>query len=307
MASVRHRHRRASHRGDNKTPIWVILAVCAVVTVIVTVVIGNLLKLWLDDETYRFLTEETTAPPSNEVHQSTARDLNAYPFTAQDDPEAASENLSVSFSLNSPGGTVQYTSPVTQHQERPSASDRTLTDCVGEISTYGVYVSGVFYPQAFSHSNPDLRYAQAMEECALMREFLQTGGSEILLVGLPFATESSESILSYVQTVKTALSDATVGVALPLSVAEAEENRLFLEELITVCDFYALDMTAATVSDPAVNDVGLCVEVVQALRQIDYYLTYYDMRLLLNEMQAEWIAVAEQRPIEDYQIMTDWN
>lgn len=302
MARLRRfRHHR---QPPSKLPVWAIVAICLGAAIVIAVIIGNLLKLWLDDETYQKLTSVTTETTEQERAPSAVRDVHAYPFELGKDPEEVINRLALSVSINDPQGDLQYTSPVALYQGRVCENEAQLGESIGILRARGAYVSGVFYSQALSQASTDLRYAAAAEEGALMREFLQMGGNEIVLCGLPFSAAGSEAIVNYLTTIKSALGDAPLGVAVPLSVAQDANGGLMLEKLLTVCDFCALDMTDAIIVDETLNDIGICSEADEALKHIQFYLDQYDMRLLLSEEQTLFVSATEMRMIESYQIIS---
>ncbi len=298
--STRSRYRR---KPSSKLPTWVILAICLSASVVLAILLGNLLKLWLNDETYRKLTEpptdETTAEPK---YTASVQKIRAYPFTLGDDPEQAIEYRALSFSMNQPDGTLQYTSPVAQYQNRTCAEEALLSESIASLRTYGIYISGVFYTQAFSAESIDLRYAVAAEEGALMREFLMMGGCEILICGIPFSSVGTETVLNYLSAIRSAIGDTPLGVAIPESLLQ-NDNTLLAERLLTVCDFCALDMTDAVIENTELNEIGISVEADARLRQIQFYLQQYDMRLLLYDRQTILISAAELRLSSAFQVI----
>ena len=303
MASFRKRHAYGKRVG--KLPPWAPVLICAVCAILVAVLVGNLLRLWLDDETYLRLTEGTTQaedPPSDVKDAPT---VNALPFVPGQSMEELSGRSQLSLSINTPEGVLNYTSPVSQYQQRSSKSEVTLAESVEALSAFGAYVSGVFYPEAaFIQSGVDLRYACASEDAALLREFLQAGGREILLVGLPFQSEDRDSVLTYLEILRASLEDATVGVSVPLSSAEGEYGSLLLEELLTICDFLVLDLTDAKIASEEKNEDGVCLEVLSALEELSYYREQYGMRILLTEEQAVWIDSLTLLEEDNIQVIT---
>ena len=292
-------------KSPSKLPPWAIVAICLAAAIILTVIVGNLLKLWLNDETYQRLTElptteeetATQAPPN-------VPNVHAYPFSLDNDLTEATTRRALSFSMNNADGNLQYTSPVALHQGRICDREETLSESIISLRAYGNNISGVISPHAFHETSTDKRYAVAAEEGALMREFLMMGGCEILICNVPFSTVGTEAILNYLSTVKHALGNAPLGVSVPLSVAQGENGGLLLERLLTVCDFCALDMTDAVIVNEELNDVGICGEADEALKHVQFYLQQYDMRLLLQEDQSLLISAAEMRMIESFQIIS---
>lgn len=300
--SSRSRHRRQS---PSKLPPWAIVAICLAAAIILTVIIGNLLKLWLDDETYNALTQAPTTENTSQNKAPTAvQNIHAYPFVLGQDLLELVNRRALSFSLNDRTGELQYTSPVATYQGRACATDTPISESIVSLRAYGIYISGVFYPQAFNQISTDMRYAAAAEEGALMREFLMMGGCEILICGIPFQTVGTEAIISYLSSIKSALGNAPLGVAIPLWVTQGEDGGLLLEHLLTVCDFCALDMRDAVITNQELNEIGICTEADEVLKHIQFYLQQYGMRLLLCEDQNLLISAAEMRMIGSYQILT---
>ena len=81
MALRRRRYRRRSHRSDTKLHPAVMVGICLATAVLITVVVGNLLTRWLDDETFHRLTIGNEQPKEDQASsQNEVRMVNAYPF-----------------------------------------------------------------------------------------------------------------------------------------------------------------------------------------------------------------------------------
>lgn len=277
-------NRRSAYSEKRRSPLFIILIVVAVVLV-VTVIIGNLLPFLLSDAAYEALRgdKESDQPP---VINSTVKKLHAYAYAFGDSVGDVWENPQASVTLNAPSTRLTYTSPVASHLGYDSYRQRDLFECMETLDEAASYISGVFYPHAPLLSSEDLRDAEALRESALMREFVRAGGDEILLRDLPFSNEEIDlaDILSYIETVSTALGDTPVVVAVPLSVLQStNKNHRLLTRLSEVSDRLALDLGAA---DGSMTPEGW-------LTECDYYLSQYEMRLLLSESQTDLIAAAE--------------
>lgn len=271
------RHRGFGTRQTCKT-VLLILGITLLVALIVTVIVGNLLKIWLDEQTYLQLTQGNEAPKEEDpLYQSPAPNLHAYAFVFGDPLDKLAGATAASLSLNTPAGEVNYTSTVTNYFDLPLYRDTQLETGIGELKTVVSYVSGVFYPQALKEENEHLRYAKQMEECALLREFLGSGGDEILLCDLPFESIDNNALFSYLRAVKRAAEEDSVGIAIPWALTQKENAWSFLGSLLKVCDFLVLDLRA---------------ETNLPLADCAYYLQQYDMRLLFCSSQAEYIDSA---------------
>ena len=288
------RYRR--HRGTGVSP-WVIILICVTAAILVTVIIGNLLKIWLDEGAYDRLTSgEATTPSEQEVQKPIAvRDVHADAYVFGKTPAGVWESLAeVSISINTPAGEVNYTSDVAAYLGFVSGSKAVLFDEMGDLRAVSEYISGIFYPQAFAQESLDLQYAQTARECALMREFLRAGGSEILLRELPLVGTDTATLIRYVQQVKQMAGDAPVGVAIPLEIAQREGAWEMLARLAQGCDFLALDL----------SDVDPAADVSTLLTDARYFIQQYDMRVLVDERQEDLILAVYA--YSDVQIATHY-
>ena len=295
-----HFMRRLHHRSRNrKLHPLAIVGICLGATVLLALLIGNLLNLWLDDEAMGKLTgEPQEAPPAAEdLPNRTVSMVRAYPFTLGDSTDfliTEGEQLlnAVSVSINTPNGSATYQSPVTVYQGLTSTSDTDMKDAMQNLTATVPYVCGVFYPQSLDVTDPDLLYAAAASEAALLREFVRAGGSEILLVGASFETDALPYLADYINQLKSFLGSTPVGLAIPLEIAMAEDHWQLLPAIRPMVDFLAVDLQEVSDAD-----------METALLNANYYVAQYEIRLLISETQTQWISAVEAT-LNDYQIIT---
>lgn len=299
--------KRFHHRHAHPTRLHpvAIVGICLAAAILLTVIVGSLLRGLLDDETYKKLTqgEETDVNDAEPPRTANARDLNAYPFALGEDAENAVGMTSISVSMNTPDGTILYTSDVTERLGLAATEQIDLQETLGEVSAFVPYVSGVFYPQAFEQETPDARYAVCAVESAVMREFLHAGGSEILLCGLPLAEENTDAIIEYVKTVRFATGNAPIGIAIPLSVAADTNNWELLARLFDACDLLAVDLTAEVCDDADLDDTGYSPTADAILARCAYLLSQFDTRLIFSDTQTALISTAQMQARPDFQVI----
>ena len=286
-------NRRNSHRRGALSPLTIILIVAGA-ALLLAIIVGLMLNVWLDDETYDRLTKgEETEEEQPETNKTYTRDIHADAYVFGKEGESVWESFyEISVTLNTPTGQVNYTSEVVSYLGMESVSSTVLYDAMSEVRMFANFVGGVFYPQALYQEGADLQYAAAAKECALIQEFYHAGGSEVLLCGIPFAQTDTASVLRYVKQIKAMAGASPVGVAIPLAVARADGAWTLLESLAKECDFLAIDLTETT-------SVGGAEQILTDAR---YYIQQYDMRVLLSERQEDIILAAYTYP--DVQIIT---
>ena len=272
----------------------VIVLLCAVAAILVTIIIGNILKATLDEETLRRLQEKTTEPPAPPKYEAYLPEINATPYAFADEPSFAPETGAVSISLNEPEGKVLYRSPVTEFYAMNDTAELLLSERLAPVSAAVPYISGVFYPQAFSEAAADTFYAAATRDAALLQEFCRAGGSEILLVGLPMESESTERLTTYLSILKSALPQNALGVAVRFALATGGSAWEMLPQLLEHADFFALDMQNTYIPEGA----------SELLDTADYYIRQYDMRLLLSTANTNLLRLPRLAEVNDRQVIT---
>ena len=306
MSQLGKRFRRYHGRGHGPLRLHplAVVGICLVVAVLVALIIGNLLNVWLDDDTYRQLTDgEQTEAEEGSRPASAVRNVNAYPYVLGEELDGILGHTSASVMLNRPDGTALYCSDVVAYYGISTAEETSLMEFLGDLAAFVPYVSGVFYSRALLAETPDLRYAESVKESAILREFLNVGGSEVLLFDLPLSDDSADEVLSYLKTVKFAAGKSPIGVAVPYAIAKDTSNWELLAELAKVCDFMALDLSAEEVDPSDLDDAGLSPRAVALLEDCRYLLSSYDMRLLFDESQTALISTAVTQMRPNFQII----
>ena len=302
--SIGSRYRRHRPRSQGRLHPLAIVAICLVAAILITLVIGNLLYHWLDDETYNALLggEEETSPPE-EIFHANVRRVNAYPFALGGEIEEILGTPAVSVAINRADGSLCYASAVADYQGRTETPDLPLMETLGELCSYISHVGGVFTPQVFSITDPNLFYAATLEDAALLAEFTGAGANELLLYGLPLTLETLDRITLYLRAVKLAAPKIPLGVAVPREVAEAEGGWELLATLLTVADFCALDLSHEVIEDADATEGEPSSAALALLGEVDYWLKAYDMRILLGESQSALLYTLEMQMHPNYQIL----
>ena len=295
MAGFRRNRRRYGNHTRKLKP-TAILAICVAVALAVSLTVGLLLHAFLDEDTYRRLTEQDQTSLSGDPIKVDTPDIHAMPFRLGSDISAHPQSTAASVSLNTPDGKMTYTSPVIDYYKLPSTTTTDFPSDLIALDLATPYVSGVFYPQTFSLETADLQFASAAAERAILREFIRSGGSEILLIIDSLSMDTLSSLTSYVTALKKELGAAPVGVAVPLTLAESKSGWEIIGTLLKSADFCALDLQSV---EPADKD-----EAGELLKDLRFYVKQYDMRILAAESQSILIdALGEVNPA-DYQIIT---
>lgn len=293
-------HRHYRYRGSHnraRLPVWAIIGICVAAALIVSLIVGNLLRVFLDEDAYRRLVEGKPEPPEiSDPVKTSVPDVMAYPFVLGSPTDTLKKNPAVSVALNAPDGTLTYSSPVAAHFSLPQTEGIALGDAMSALTPVTSYVSGIFYPQAFAQADDALFDAVRAEEHALLREFANTGADEILLVGTDPSLSSLKRLADYASTLRESLGEGVyVGVSIPLSSMQADNGWETVGTLLKSCDFCALDLRGI----PTETDES----AEKLLADITYYRLQYDMRLLLTANQGTLLSAIGQSEITDYEVV----
>ena len=293
---------RRSH-GDSKLHPLAIVAICLGVAVLLTLIVGNLLKIWMDDDLYNRLTgeSETTLPPADPT-PPVVRRVNAYLFALGDDEADAVGRTALSVPINASDGTMCYTSDLVTHFGLSVSADVALDEALAAAYETVPYISGVFYTRAFDYESADLRYAVAMQEAILLREFLYAGGSEIVIRGIPMESVTPDEVRTYIDVLRTATGKFHLGIALPWGLVKQETGWRLPAAFAGVADFCVLDLTAEILEENDRNDAGVSRSAEDLLAECRYYTTQYKLRILASDAQGGLITTMEILQVSDFQI-----
>lgn len=276
-----------------KLPTLAILGICFAGALLVALVIGLILNATLDEETYYRLTKKPRIKESGEIlFVPDVPDVIASPYALDGDLSEATGRSAVAVSLNDESGAYTYQSDVLTYFKTEKAGKNSLADALRVFGSTRTYVSALYYPQSAKETNASRRIAKESEEAAAVREFFALGGGDVILAGLDFAT-NEEASLATVGTLKRAVGEKAIGVAVPASQTLFESSRQTLERLLEVCDFLALDLRDLNSSHP----------LDETLAELEFISSQYHMRLLFSTEQTEWIERAQKLLLSNYDIL----
>ena len=138
-----------THRRGTLSPLAIVLIVVGA-ALLLTIIIGLLLNVWLDDEAYDRLTKgEPEEEEKVEINKTYTRDIHADAYVFGKEAESVWESFAeISITLNTPTGQINYTSEVVSYLAMESISQNVLYDAMGEVHLFADFAGGVFYPQA---------------------------------------------------------------------------------------------------------------------------------------------------------------
>ena len=286
-----YRHRSTHHRALSPVAI---IAICVAAALIVTALVGLLLKKFLNEDAYnRLVSPKEEAPVVEDPIRTGVPNVHAYAFTLGDDETAIPLQSAIAVRINNPDGTLNYHSPVSQKLSAPHNEEVGLIPCMEKLIVSTSYVTGSFSVRSLAEETADLRYAAAVSERAILREFLRNGGDDVVLTDLAVSSDTLPRITDYVTALKRDLDRGAVGIAVPLSVALADDGWEILSTLLKSFDFCVLDLRDANVATEQ--------DAVDLLSSLSYFMDKYDTRLLASNAQS--LLVAQLPNVRDFMIL----
>ena len=280
-----------------------IVGICVAAAILVTLTVGNLLRIWLDDETYQQMTAGIEDPPPAQTPSvGNGIAINAPLWEVGDRVSSLEGEPAVSVPLNAADGTMKYSSDVVRYfglTTIPNAPQ--LASRMEELFLTVPYASGVFYSDALSQELSDLRYAATVREAAILREFYHTGASELVIRGLPLESATSDELREYVDAIRIDAQNFRVGIAVPIDLAESDAGWRILATVQGIADFLVLDVTGEPLEDDA-DEYGNSASAEALLGRSNYFLSQYQMRLMASDAQTLLVDMIETRRYSNYQI-----
>lgn len=252
-----------------KYKIWrriAFFAVVAVIILILTVVLGNVLKKRLENtdistDDIPLLTEPDETDPADDPAPSVAHDeslksvsagcLDLAGVTEPDDARAAVDALradgynSLSFVVRDSDGMVTYASPALQTYSGIKASETLVSfDMLRTAVVYakdrGMKCSAVF-------GNAD-----AQHDPLIAAELAEVGFNDMLLRAYEDLERLDNSAVADINTYVSALrgaGNAAFGISLSREIYTAAQNAPYIETLYKSCEYFAIDMSSVTADE----------------------------------------------------------
>lgn len=193
------------------------------------------------------------------------------------------------------GGVFYQTSLVNKTAEKLTVHvSLTVDECAELLRDEDRYGVGYFVTGAFEETDKQLRLLTEAHEMALLAELAASGIREVVIVGLPTDAEWAIEVGRYVRQADEVLGNVILGVSVP---ADGNGAARLVGATEAFADSYFLDLRA--LSGETLAD---------AITGNAYYLTYYNMRIMLNEAEREdALAAVHGFGLSSYQLMPGEN
>ena len=310
------KYRNGVYRRRN-VGIIVLISVASVAVILTAfLIIGNLLhkqsenRNKADDTDTSELQSNTTETEKTPAQSITAHSVlletsDSTFFSDRLDALLQNEVYAASVPLNTTDGALLFRSTIADNLGYPvKSSGVTLETAVTAADERGIYLSGIFYVNAFETDNALLRSVELSEAAAIIAEALKSGFDDVVVVAPHMTSEQVDEAIRFIENIEALADNGTVGLTVSDNIFGLE-NSQSTSEIISLLDskidFLAMDTTSVDTSEgyAMIND---------KINEEKLYLHMYKMRVLLpydaNEKNAsEIISAAESNGIKNFQII----
>lgn len=197
---------------------------------------------------------------------------------------------SVSFNLKNADGSLTFISEAerTFDPDVEVGGRYDLTNAVAAFEEKSIRTCGIFYCRSNSYTGVT-GIAQEALEISVITEAGICGVDEIVLMGLPTDSASSDKVLNFVSDAsrKTV---STVNVAIPYTAFSNGDLAEYLTYLSRCCDGLSIDLTGYAYDPDSPEQI---CEYLNSIN-IVYYLERYNLRILLPTSLAELGSVLKE-------------
>lgn len=295
----------ARHRkGKNRTPI--IVAACVLVTLILALVLGNILGKRAEhsqttdpntsDTESAFKPETDKVSPSLKlnayfVDMSTASPENSL---SEQTGEARARGNALFFDLKYPNGDLLYSSDVAEELGIDCRDNLTLARLANHFQYYNDHAVCRLESDFSSKLDASEKIEVKARELSILLEATEYGFDRVIVsFGEELTREMLTAYQTYIVDLKLACPNTAVGVELSYSVINDTDSAGIVSELLSVADFYMLDLGKAN-SD----------ELDTMLKPLTYFTERYGGVVMLtdtgDDTLAERIARLENKGMENY-------
>ena len=310
------RYRKSIYRRRNIGTIVIISIVCIAVMLTAFLVIGNLLHKQSERRNEQQTNESEQSQDSSNINEKTpVKSINGQlVFLETQENGVFADRLyaltekqcyEASIPLNAIDGSLLFKSSVADKIGYPTKNANvTLEDAVSAATEYNVYLSGIFYVNAFKESDQYLRAVELSCTAAIIAEALNAGFDDVILIAPDMTEAHVDEAIRFIEDIKALSKTGNVGLTVSDSILMLENTRQVSEiisQLDSKIDFLAIDTSTADILNgyTAIGD---------KISSLQLYLHLYKMRVLLpcgEDAMAlnSIIAEAEKNGIKNIQII----
>lgn len=201
----------------------------------------------------------------------------------------------VSLVLYYGGGKLNFSSKTAQAMSYQTAGDgkTNLVEATVVLDAAGIYTSGCFYINYTTKSTPGLIGVYRAYEAALVAEAIDSGFSDVLLLGCGTDESAALEVSRFIGEVRGLEKDAVLGVAVPCGSLSGAAADKILGDLAASAKFLALDLTE-------IKDASVLMAELERTRA---YIEKYNLRLVLSMALENMTGELSEAGYDNWQIV----
>ncbi|MBQ8850383.1 MAG: hypothetical protein IJ011_08650 [Clostridia bacterium] len=311
------KYRNSVYRRHNIGMIVLISVISLIALIVLFLVIGNLLHAQSERRSNEVSDTDTSAVQNNEQDNVKApvqsitghcvlleTDDNTF-LSDRLDALVEQNILEASIPLNTKDEILLFKSDIADEiGYSVGTANVTLEKAVSTADTRNMYLSGIFYVNAFSNDDALLRSVELSRAAALIAEALAAGFDDVVIIAPHMTEEHTEEVIAFVESIRSLAPNGAVGLAVSDSILELEDaykTSEIITRLYEKIDFLAMEVSTDDSAD-VLTDINNKINAEQL------YLHMYKMRVLLpynadKEIQSSIISATETGGITNWQII----
>ena len=310
------KYRKSVYRRRNIKSFLIVLILVLIFSLTAFIVIGNLLKLQ-SDKRHESDTSDTDTTLDNDLSndRSPVKNTLAYPvfletkesgnFAGRLDALNKKGIYDASVPLNTVEGELLFKSSISNKiGYLQGEANVTLERATSSAKARNIYLSGIFYINAFEQEDPLIRSVELSRDAAIIAEALNAGFNDVILIAPHMTDAHVEEAVRFIDDIKALSDNGHVGLCISdhiLSIENSQSTSQIIDKLNSSADFLSIDLSKTDVSadTSTVND---------AISPNQHYILMYKIRVLLpkgdtDDVTSSIISEAERNGIKNILIM----
>ena len=282
------KYRKSIYRRRSVGIIILVSVICLSVMLTAFLIIGNLLHKQsekrndpsLEDTEISSdnLTNEKAPVRSIKAHSVLLETQDSSVFSSRLEALVRNGIYEASVPLNTADGKLLYKSEIANKIGYSNGdANVTLTKAVSSAKENNIYLSGIYYLNAFKNSDPLVRSVELSRAGALISEALNAGFNDVVVIAPEMTNAQIDEVIRFIEDIKSLTNGGAVGLCVSDSILSAESSQELSNTISTLdgkIDFLAIDASPGYIS----GNYGTIGDKISAVQQ---YILMYKMRVLL--------------------------
>ena len=309
------KYRKSIYRRRSVGIIILVSVICLSVMLTAFLIIGNLLHKQSEkrnDPSYEDteissdnLSDEKMPVKSIKAYSVLLETQDSSVFSSRLDALVRNGIYEASVPLNTSDGKLLFKSDVASKIGYPNGeANVTLSKAVSSAKENNIYLSGIYYLNAFKNSDPLVRSVELSRAGALISEALNAGFDDVIVIAPEMTNAQVDEAIRFIEDIRSLTNGGIVGLCVSDSILSTENSQELsntISALDSKIDILAIDAS----SEYTLGNYGTIGDKIGTMQQ---YILMYKMRVLLpNATDSDSVSAiineAESNGVKNIQFL----